>query len=56
MAAEKRMVVVQCKKCKGEGYIGKGKKQPCNKCVDPNTGKPTGRFVKEQDADMAVRP
>ncbi len=43
-------IEVECKKCKGEGYLGKGKKQPCNKCVDPQTKKPTGKF-RQQVAD-----
>jgi hypothetical protein len=56
MAEKTITVTMQCKKCKGQGYLGKGKKLPCNKCVDPATGKPTGRFHKEQSTDTAVRP
>lgn len=49
----KTMIEVTCKKCKGERFIGKGKKQPCPKCVDPETRQPTGKFKKEDDG---VRP
>jgi hypothetical protein len=39
-----KVVEVDCKKCKGEKYIGKGRKTPCPKCIDPKTKLPTGKF------------
>lgn len=45
--AKTEIIEVTCKKCNGAKFIGKGKKQPCPKCLDPVTGQPTGKFKKE---------
>lgn len=46
---------VTCKKCNGEKYIGKGKKTPCPKCIDPATGQPTGKFKREVVSPTTTR-
>lgn len=51
----KKIIEETCKKCRGEKFVGKGKKQPCNKCVDPETNRPTGKFKKEIDTSPPVR-
>lgn len=50
-----RTVEEICRKCHGEKYLGKGKKQPCNKCVDKKTGQPTGKFKREISDGQATR-
>jgi hypothetical protein len=52
----KKTVEVTCKKCLGAKYIGKGKKQPCPKCIDPETNLPTGKFKKEIEDGPSIRP
>lgn len=50
-----KIIEVTCKKCNGEKYIGKGKKQPCPKCIDAS-GQPTGKFKKEVEDGPSLRP